>query len=101
MSNHDPRWTLLSAAARRAAAGEAVSAPDPAWVTRVAALGAELVRRYRALPPWLAWTTPALGVAAVIAVVAYFSLQPAVAVPHDAEQLVVLVDPLAGGELFP
>ena len=101
MRNLEPSWTRLTAAARVAAANEVVPAPDRAWLTRVGALGAEAVRRYRALPPWLAWSTPAVGVAAMIAVAALVSLKPAVTVPSDSEQLAALVDPFAGGAFFP
>jgi len=101
MRNLEPSWTRLIAAARLAAVNEVVPDPDGAWLTRVGALGAEAVRRYRALPTWFTWAVPAAGVAALVAVAAVVSLKPAVAVPDDTEQLVALVDPLAGGAFFP
>ena len=101
MSNHEKGWNRLTAAVRQTAGYQVVPAPEPAWVTRVAALGAEAIRRYRALPMWLAWTTPALGVAVVIAAVAVFGLRHDVVEPNGSEQLVALADPLAGGALFP
>ncbi len=93
-------WNRLTAAVRSAADREPAPGAEPAWVTRVAALGVEAIRRQLGQPAWLTWALPGFGVATVVAVVTVVVGASFMHTSGSAE-LVALADPLAGGSLLP
>jgi hypothetical protein len=101
MNSFDQCWTRLTTAAREAAAGEVVSAPAGAWVTRVAALGRAELARVRGTVALSAWALPGFGVALMIAVVAVAVLSTTSGQPEGTAELIALADPLGGNSLLP